>query len=90
MNERIKKLADEAGMTKILNEHASEYGNGVFENTPYPELEKFAELIVRECANHCDLLLDHKISSEWSRGTHDCSRAIKKHFGIEECVSPRE
>ena len=84
MNERIKKLADEAGMTKILNEHASEYGNGVFENTPYPELEKFAELIVRKCANHCDLLLDHKISSEWSRGTHDCSRAIKKHFGIEE------
>ena len=46
--------------------------------------EKFAELIVRECANHCDLLLDHKISSEWSRGTHDCSRAIKKHFGVEE------
>jgi hypothetical protein len=43
----------------------------------------FAELIVRECANHCDLLLDHKISSEWSRGTHDCSRAIKKHFGVE-------
>ena len=46
--------------------------------------EKFAELIVQECANHCDLLLDHKISSEWSRGTHDCSRAIKKHFGVEE------
>ena len=46
--------------------------------------EKFAELIVAECANHCDLLLDHKISSEWSRGTHDCSRAIKKHFGVEE------
>ena len=51
----------------------------------YPQLmEKFAELIVRECANHCDLLLDHNISSEWSRGTHDCSRAIKKHFGVEE------
>jgi len=46
--------------------------------------EKFAELIVKECANHCDLLLDHKISSEWSRGTHDCSRAIKQHFGVEE------
>ncbi len=48
------------------------------------DMEKFAELIVKECANHCDLLLDHKISSEWSRGTHDCSRAIKKHFGVEE------
>ena len=46
--------------------------------------EKFAELIVRECANHCDLLLDHKISSEWARGTHDCSKAIRKHFGVEE------
>jgi hypothetical protein len=46
--------------------------------------EKFAELVVKECANHCDLLLDHKISSEWSRGTHDCSWAIKKHFGVEQ------
>ena len=46
-------------------------------------LEKFAELIVRECANHCDLLLNHKMSSEWARGTHDCSKAIKKHFGVE-------
>jgi hypothetical protein len=49
----------------------------------YFDKEKFAELIVRECANHCDLLLDHKMSSEWARGTHDCSKAIKKHFGVE-------
>ena len=46
-------------------------------------LYEFAELIVQECANQCDLLLDHNISSEWSRGTHDCSKAIKKHFGVE-------
>jgi hypothetical protein len=43
-----------------------------------------AKAIVRECANHCDLLLNHKMSSEWSRGTHDCSKAIKKHFGLKE------
>jgi hypothetical protein len=51
----------------------------------YTELnpEKFALLIVQECANQCDLLLDHKISSEWARGTHDCSKAIRKHFGVE-------
>ena len=54
------------------------------DQTNHLDTEKFAELIVRECANHCDLLLDHNISSEWSRGTHDCSRAIKKHFGVEE------
>ena len=71
MNERIRELAEQAGW----DNHHSKFDT---------RIEKFAELIVRECANHCDLLLDHKISSEWSRGTHDCSRAIKKHFGVEE------
>ena len=75
MNERIKELAIEAGYDWAWDTQI-DFG--------HKEMEKFAELIVRECANHCDLLLDHKISSEWSRGTHDCSRAIKKHFGVEE------
>ena len=80
MNERIRQLAEQVGA--VQNVLAMGRHDGVlFTET---ELEKFAELIVRECANHCDLLLDHKISSEWSRGTHDCSRAIKKHFGVEE------
>ena len=75
MNERIKKLVEQAFIITTDGKigHVSNY-----------MVEKFAELIVQECANHCDLLLDHKISSEWSRGTHDCSRAIKKHFGVEE------
>jgi len=72
VNPRIKEIARESGLL-VHNP-----------NKVPTKLEKFAELIVRECANHCDLLLDHKISSEWSRGTHDCSRAIKKHFGVEE------
>jgi hypothetical protein len=73
MNERIRQLAEQAG---------DDWDHTLEEDKEF--LKKFAELIVRECANHCDLLLDHKISSEWSRGTHDCSRAIKKHFGVEE------
>ena len=75
MNERIEQLADEAG--------ADIWGDQIMVSRHF-DIEKFAELIVRECANQCDLLLDHRISSEWSRGTHDCSRAIKKHFGVEE------
>ena len=78
MNERIKELAEEA--EQYANEQNDKYGARF--KTEYDK--KFAELIVRECANHCDLLLDHKISSEWSRGTHDCSKAIKQHFGVEE------
>ncbi len=75
MNQRIKELAEQAGL----------YDEKTPEEVPgfTASFEKFAELIVRECANQCDLLLDHKISSEWARGTHDCSKAIKKHFGVE-------
>ena len=73
MNERIRELATEVGISV-------EY---LTNTKQWTLIEALAELIVRECANHCDLLLDHKISSEWARGTHDCSKAIKKHFGVE-------
>ena len=77
MNDRIRKIAIEADAWCDKYYFGDKFYDIEWE-------KKFAELIVRECANHCDLLLDHKISSEWSRGTHDCSRAIKKHFGVEE------
>jgi hypothetical protein len=81
MNERIKQLAEQAGMVKILAEHAHEYGNGAFENTLYPELEKFAELIVRECGE-----VAYKAywnNPETVRGVH-IQEKIKQHFGVEE------
>ena len=75
MNERIKELEKQCWSHRV---------DGVLvDGHLHFDTKKFADLIVRECANHCDLLLDHKISSEWSRGTHDCSKAIKKHFGVE-------
>ena len=91
MNKLIQKLYDRACdvekntlyyITGLVHPDAMQISRQDASRTFNPE--KFAELIVRECANHCDLLLDHKISSEWSRGTHDCSRAIKKHFGVKE------
>ena len=75
MNQQIRQLAEQAGMVKILEEHAHEYGNGTFENTPYPELEKFAELIVQECATVIEKNLFQGIG--WNT-----SRAVKRHFGI--------
>ena len=68
-----------------MNERIREFAEQCVGSRPYNtfDYEKFAELIVKECANQCDLLLDHKISSEWSRGTHDCSKAIRKYFGVE-------
>ena len=80
MNERIKKLADEAGMTKILNEHASEYGNGVFENTPYPELEKFAELIIKECASFVE---SSRLVGVFEKEPEKVAPYLEEYFGIK-------
>ena len=82
MNEQIAKLAEQAGMVKILRQHAHEYGAGTFEDTEYPELEKFAELIVEECIG----ILEPKsrYMGEGPEVLKDKISQIKKHFGVEE------
>jgi len=78
MNERIRQLADEAGLNYhnwMTNE--SNINDGDFK---YPRLEdykKFAELIVGEC---CD------IADEVERADMDSyvSKYIRAHFGVEE------
>jgi len=77
MNERIKQLAKQA--TNI------EYGvdNG-FDRVTFDK-EKFAELIVRECAKVCDDLdIDDWGDKSFDDGTYYCSRAIKQHFGVDD------
>lgn len=81
MNNLIKELSKQA-----MDYAAQQYGpQRRGEQVWNPDIydQKFAELIVLQCANHCDLLLDRNISSEWSRATHDCSRAIKQLFGVQ-------
>ena len=86
MNQRIRELAEQAGMVTILDEHAHEYGNGQFGNTPYPELEKFALLIVKECLEQIDLIRDgceadnevqQALGADWA------GLAVARHFGVE-------
>ena len=73
MNEKIKQLAEQAGYSKDF------LAIGLPNN-----MEKFAELIVQECAG----IVDNKI--EVSRYVHEaellreCSTTIKQHFGVEE------
>ena len=71
MNPRIKQLAKQTGYIW----HASGDPQ-IYEFTP-EKLEKFAELIVKECAG----------VSENHKGMNDkyfIADAIKKHFGVEE------
>ena len=76
MNERIKELAEQA------NIHFSRVGildgdpNGSARMVGYSKMEKFAELIVRECAEQVKNLHANKRISG--------AEIIREHFGVEE------
>ncbi len=68
MNERIRELAHEAGLPTYNPEGVP------------TKLEKFAELIVQECANE---ILKWK-SEPFPFDPDFAAKTIKQHFGVEE------
>ena len=73
MNERIKLLAEQAKIT------FTNYGSGDFldeDDIDLLRLEKFAELIVKECAEIC-------YNRDYTDGSA-YGEAIEEHFGVEE------
>ena len=76
MNERIQLLAEQA--TTI-----EEHGWGA--SYEHFDKEKFAELIVQECAQACiNMGNDYEIKSAGQYQAELFAFAIKKHFGVEE------
>jgi len=69
MNERIKELAHEAGLPTYNPEGIP------------TKLEKFAELIVRECL---DQLHVSDPNEDYDKGIYWSREQIKNHFGVEE------
>ena len=67
MNERIRELAIQSGLPTALDYHQKRY-------------EKFAELIVRECAYVSEGYFGFKDNTP---GTA-IAKEIKQHFGVEE------
>jgi hypothetical protein len=82
MNERIKQLALKAGggLSCIAEplEHPWKFSER--------ELEKFAELIVRECANAFETEVDTWKEMDPYQGSikRQGTKAIKEHFGVKE------
>lgn len=84
MNERIKELIEQAGgefwqrieSDGVLNKEA------YITFDPPQSLEKFAELIVRECADW----LKQPVNQTPSCGTvmNITAERLKEHFGVEE------
>lgn len=66
MNEKIKELAIQSGLPTALDYHQKRY-------------EKFAELIVQECAS-IDFRHEVGLSSD---DDFEISKVIKQHFGVK-------
>ena len=71
MNERIRELAEQAGIYKL----------NLSDETEYWIMEKFAELIVQECANMAESFHRHQYDFTGNLELHEF---IKTHFGVEE------
>jgi len=72
MNKRICELAEQAGFE--ITPWRNELLPCVHQEGPvHIQLEKFAELIVRECAHRSEEL-----------GQPEIGKGLMKHFGVEE------
>jgi hypothetical protein len=72
MNERFKELLEQAGLQPYYDAQEG-------------QIEKFAQLIVQECAEVC---YDHSnaaggIDTDFGYGYKDCGNDIKRNFGVE-------
>jgi hypothetical protein len=91
MNERIKELAAQSGMIYYSKTKALDNANDGMTVIPSLDgLEKFAELIVQECAQICKTVggdqvsnasKDYQVGREM--GAEVCYNQIRKHFGVE-------
>ena len=85
MNERIRELAEQAniligkdsyGKFAVIPGHEKDPLNRQGKAESHDALEKFAELIVRECADR----------ATWAQDTNakDIGGEVLKHFGVDE------
>jgi hypothetical protein len=73
MSERIRQLAKQTGYIWHTSGEPQ-----IYEFTP-EKLEKFAELIIKECATIADKWVD-----DTDNGQNYPSEIIKQHFGVKE------
>ena len=98
MNEKFKQLAEQAeiligkdsyGKFAVIPGHEKDPISRLGKAESYNALEKFAELIVKECYVHCGGQLMDKTFAEahgltYNDGVMDCAIGLLQHFGVEE------
>ena len=78
MNERIKALLLNA--RNMFANGVTESDNKIYIHGSEENLEKFAELIVRECANMAESFHHHQYDFTGNLELHEF---IREHFGVE-------
>ena len=73
MNERIDKLIEEC--TSAYDDLVYDGTDSYMQTTAYFDKEKFALLIVQECAD---------IGERYADGNYEVRNQILEHFGVEE------
>jgi hypothetical protein len=76
MNKRIKELAAQAW---VDNDHLDACG--------YTDLEKFAQLLLKECMTICGAIQgagEFKNMPDFAAGAEKCKAVIKRDFGVKE------
>ena len=79
MNERIRELALKAKLGGAEFDNGIRYYVGTAES-----FERFAELIVRECADICNKIYFDRYPDAEDFERSEEGDAIKQHFGVEE------
>jgi hypothetical protein len=82
VNKRIKELTEQAGFVRFSPEEDPHTPIDWSSDYTY-ELEKFAELIVRECANLCNKIYFERYPDAEDFERSEEGDAIKQHFGVE-------
>ena len=76
MNERIRELAEQAGISLSQKDYSYYWVESA------EDIEKFAELIVKECADIC-------YNRDYTDGSA-YGEAIEEHFGVEGVDDEKE
>jgi hypothetical protein len=85
MNERIRKLAEQAGyyLYDLTETHEIKTVE-TDEKDAWITLEKFAELIVKECISIVDDAERGGSNEIWDNAVKFIRRDLQEHFGVEE------
>ena len=86
MNERIKELFKRAGGKTSVRNLASNPVQVVETHELWDDrIEKFAELIVKECIECADTVGKNNLASGYPNSTaHHVKQKIQQHFGVRE------